>query len=99
MRRLLPWLVAVLPLVPGAAFGEDPPKDPERAKKVEEAKRLAAEDLVAFQARVDQAIDRGVAWLKTQHITTGCDGNLFKPTDKVTRGAMAAFLYRLQHRV
>jgi len=40
-----------------------------------------------------------IAWLKTQHITTGYDGNLFKPTDKVTRGAMAAFLYRLQHRV
>ena len=36
-----------------------------------------------------------ITWLKGQNITTGYDGNLFKPNDKVSRAAMAAFLFRL----
>jgi hypothetical protein len=64
-------LLAALPL--GPAWAEEPkPVDPaERAKKVEEARRLLAEDRIAFQQRVDSAIDRGVSWLKTQQRKNG----------------------------
>ncbi|RIJ68773.1 hypothetical protein D1871_22655 [Nakamurella silvestris] len=38
-----------------------------------------------------------IAWLRTQNITTGYDGNLYKPGAPVDRQGMAAFLYRLEH--
>ncbi|RIJ69439.1 hydrolase [Nakamurella silvestris] len=37
-----------------------------------------------------------ISWLKTQNITTGYAGNKFQPGEKISRQAMAAFLYRLQ---
>jgi len=35
-----------------------------------------------------------IAWLKTQAITTGFEGNTFKPGASIERQAMAAFLFR-----
>jgi len=46
---------------------------------------------------VGQQFCGAIAWLKTQNITTGYTGGLFKPGNKIERQAMAAFLYRLQH--
>ena len=36
-----------------------------------------------------------VAWLKAEGITTGTSATTFSPNDTVTRGQMAAFLFRL----
>ncbi|RIJ78644.1 hypothetical protein D1871_01425 [Nakamurella silvestris] len=38
-----------------------------------------------------------ITWLRSTGITTGYDGNTFHPAEKVSRQAMAAFLYRLAH--
>ncbi|RIJ77549.1 hypothetical protein D1871_06555 [Nakamurella silvestris] len=38
-----------------------------------------------------------IAWLKTTDITTGYTGGRFQPGEKISRQAMAAFLYRLEH--
>ena len=38
-----------------------------------------------------------IEWFKAQKITTGYDGGLFKPGNKVDRQAMAAFLFRLDN--
>ena len=72
---------ALLSLLAGVAAADDltlvskvteDGKDAERAKKLEAAKAAEAKDLAAFQERVNAAIDRGVAWLKTkQKSTTG----------------------------
>lgn len=38
-----------------------------------------------------------IAWLKAQGITTGNSDGTYRAATPVSRGAMAAFLYRLQH--
>jgi hypothetical protein len=38
---------------------------------------------------------RDICWMGVQGITTGFPGNLYKPANSVTRGAMSAFMYRL----
>jgi len=38
-----------------------------------------------------------IAWLKSTQITTGYAGNKFQPGEKISRQAMAAFLYRLHN--
>jgi len=38
-----------------------------------------------------------ITWLKASGITTGYDGNRFQPGEKISRQAMAAFLYRMEH--
>jgi len=39
-----------------------------------------------------------ISWLKAQNITSGFAGNTFRPGASIERQAMAAFLYRLEHR-
>jgi hypothetical protein len=62
---------AVLLGARGVASAEDPAKDEARKKKVEEAKRLLAIDEEAFRTRVNAAIDRGVAWLRSKQRSAG----------------------------
>ncbi|RIJ76488.1 hypothetical protein D1871_11960 [Nakamurella silvestris] len=38
-----------------------------------------------------------ITWLKASGITTGYDKDQFRPAEKISRQAMAAFLYRLEH--
>ncbi|RIJ71057.1 hypothetical protein D1871_15870 [Nakamurella silvestris] len=38
-----------------------------------------------------------ISWLKSKNITTGFEGNTFRPGASIERQAMAAFLYRLEH--
>ncbi|RIJ68908.1 S-layer homology domain-containing protein [Nakamurella silvestris] len=37
-----------------------------------------------------------IAWMASERISTGYEGNKFRPADKVSRQAIAAFLYRLR---
>lgn len=73
-RELVALVLALVPFVSAAA--EDPPKaDPqkeaERKAKVEAAKALEAKDRAEFQQRVNEAIDKGVAYLRTRQKTNG----------------------------
>ena len=67
-RRLLVALLVLVPALPAGA--DDAGKDAERAKKIEVAKAAEEKDRAAFQARVNDAIDKGVAWLKTRRKST-----------------------------
>ena len=70
VRRFLPFaLLFLLPLF--SAQADDPAAAEERRKRVEAAKKLLADDRAAFEKRVNVAIDRGVAWLRTQQKVTG----------------------------
>ncbi len=74
MRRVAFALVlALVPLV--SAGADDPAKDAakaaERQAKIDAAKVAEAKDKAEFQGRVNDAIDRGVAWLRTRQKATG----------------------------
>jgi len=64
--------LSLLLLVPGhAARAEDAPGAAERRAKVEAARRALDEERRAFDEKVNQAIDRGVAWLRKRQKSTG----------------------------
>ena len=67
-RRCALLLLALLPAV--AAHAEDAP-DAARQAKVEAAKRALAEDKKAFDGKVNEAIDKGVAWLRKRQRSAG----------------------------
>jgi hypothetical protein len=71
VRRGARFLVAALVAGAGARGAAADDAAEARRRKVEEAKRAAAEDEAAFRARVNEAIDRGVAWLRSQQKKTG----------------------------
>src|SRR5438477_6703543 len=65
MRRLA-VLALLLAFVPSRAHADDPAAAEAKKRKVEEATKKLEADKKAFEARVNTAIDRGVAWLRTQ---------------------------------
>jgi len=63
-------LVLVLALAPAHATADDA-ADAARKQKLEAAKKAFETDKKAFEDRVNAAIDRGVAWLRTQQKGNG----------------------------
>jgi hypothetical protein len=64
-------LALLLLAAPSASRADDADAAAAREAKVAAATRALDEDRRAFQARVDAAIDRGVAWLRTQQRSDG----------------------------
>jgi hypothetical protein len=71
VRRACALLLVLAAGLAARAAGADEAADEARRKKIEEAKRAAAADEEAFRARVNAAIDRGVAWLRSKQKKTG----------------------------
>jgi hypothetical protein len=70
VRRLLA-AVALAALAPLSSARAGDAADDARRAKVEAGKRAVAEDAKAFRERVNAAIDKGVAWLRTQQRSNG----------------------------
>src|SRR5438105_1920022 len=70
LLKVLPLaFLLALPLL--SAQADDPAAAEARKRKVEAAKKVLADDRADFEKRVSAAIDRGVAWLRTQQKNTG----------------------------
>src|SRR5207244_10344247 len=70
LLKILPFaFLLALPLL--SAQADDPAAAEARKRKVEAAKKVLADDRAEFEKRVSAAIDRGVAWLRTQQRAPG----------------------------
>jgi len=67
----MPWLLLLALSCARPVVAEEPPADAERRARIDEAKRKEAADRKAFEERVNEAIDRGAAWLQTKQRSTG----------------------------
>jgi hypothetical protein len=72
VRRAAVVLLAAALGLPSSLWADGPaPNDPDREKRLAEAKEKEAKDLADFQERVNAAIARGADWLKTQQKNDG----------------------------
>lgn len=65
-----------------------------KAKKCE--KIIEATKLVEFSDISDYPFKAEIEWMAKERISTGYDDGTFRPTENVSRAAMAAFIYRLE---
>ena len=79
----------------GGACAVDPGEDCTLARIVESSSAPPPPDPGFSDVPASAFYADAVAWLKAEGITTGTSATTFSPNDTVTRGQMAAFLFRL----